>query len=114
MRPCSVEELASAYAAATRVYRHGPLTVAGRALTKHNPAVRPGSAYPVPLGDPDAVNDLAHEVIGSILFGPNTVLIPRGRIFDIVASDGRGLRFYEDWTFKGLLEPPRETAEGWR
>lgn len=107
MMRCSLNELTSAYAAATMTYRNGPLTVAGRALTKHNPVSRPESAFPAPRGGPDAVNELAHDIVGGILSEPDAVLILRGRIFDIVAPDGRGLRFYEDGSFKGLLEPPR-------
>ncbi len=102
---CTIGELKDAYNAATAPYKGGPLTVAGRALAKHNPISRPGSAFPIPTGNPAAVNDLAHEVVGEILSNPGTVKIPRGGVYDIVAPDGRGLRFNADGTLKGFLEP---------
>jgi hypothetical protein len=101
----TAEQLQNAYIAATAPYKSGPLSAAGRALTKHNSVARPGSAFPVPKGNAGAINDLAHEVVGDILANPNTVRVERGPVFDIVAPDGRGLRFHSNGTLKGFLEP---------
>ena len=103
--PCTVMEPASACDAATRPYRSGPLTVAGRALAKHNPVSRPGSAFPPTSGGPAALNERAHEVVGDILAHPRSVCIDRGNVWDIVSPDGRGVRFHADGSLKGFLEP---------
>ena len=102
---CTVGELEEAYSAAIVLYAGGPLTVAGRALAKHNPVSRPGSAFPLPTGNPAAINELAHEVVGEILSHPGTIKIARGSVYDIAAPDGRGLRFNSVGTLKGFLEP---------
>lgn len=101
----TVEELENAYNSATAPYKGGPLSEAGRALAKHNPVSRPGSAFPIPRGGPTAINDLAHDVVGEILRNPKSIRIDRGAVFDIVAPDGRGMRFFANGAFKGFLEP---------
>ena len=103
--PCTVVELAQAYDAAVRLHKGGPMTVAGRALAKHNPVSRPGSAFPVPTGNPAAINELAHEVVSGILSNRASLCRERGNVRDIIAPNGCGLRFHTDGTLKGFLEP---------
>jgi len=104
-RLCTISELREAYAAANAPHKRGPLTVAGRALAKHNPLSRPGSIFPVPTGDPATINLLAQEVVAALLSDPDTVKVDRGNVYDLIAPDGRGLRFQADRTLKGFLEP---------
>ena len=102
---CSVQDLEEAYDAATTLYAGGPLTVAGRALAKHNPLSRLGSAFPTPKGSPADINVLAHEVVAAILSDGATVKTERGAVYDITAPDRRGLRFHTTGALKGFLEP---------
>lgn len=102
---CTVAELVNAYAAATRLYKEGPLTVAGRSLAKHNPASRPGSAFPLAAGGPAAINERAHEVVGDILADPRSIRVERGNVYDVVSPSGCGLRFHAHGGLKGFLEP---------
>ena len=101
----TVEELNDCYQSAIALYADGPLTVAGRALAKHNPLSRPGSAYPIPRGSPADIKRVAHEVVAEILSDTAAVRIERGNVYDIVAPDGRGLRFHSGGALKGFLEP---------
>ena len=102
---CTVEERQKAYEAAIVLYTGGPLTVAGRALAKHNPVSRAGSVFPIPAGNPAAINNTAHEVVAEIVSELGTIRVERGRVYDLIAPDGRGLRFHADGTLKGFLEP---------
>lgn len=102
---CTIFELREAYTAANAPHKRGSLTVAGRALTKHNSLSRPGSVFPVPIGDPAAINLLAQEVVAALLSDPGTVRVNRGNVYDLVAPDGRGLRFQANGALKGFLEP---------
>ena len=102
---CTVKDLEEAYDAATTLYAGGPLTVAGRALAKHNPLSRPGSVFPIPKGSPADINALAHEVVAAILSERSAVKTERGAIYDITAPNGRGLRFHAAGALKGFLEP---------
>lgn len=102
---CTVEDLEDAYNAATALYAGGPLTAAGRALAKHNPLHRPGSAFPIPKGTPADINNSAHEVIAEILSDQATLKTDRGAVYDITAPDRRGLRFHAAGALKGFLEP---------
>jgi len=102
---CTIEERKESYEAAIILYAGGPLTVAGRALAKHNPISRAGSVFPVPTGNPATINEIAHEVVGEILSEIRTVRVERGRVYDIIAPDGRGLRFHVGGALKGFLEP---------
>ena len=102
---CSVKDLEEAYDAATALYAGGPLTVAGRALAKHNPLSRPGSAFPIPKGGPAEINTLAHEIVAAILSDGAAVKTERGAVYDITAPDRRGLHFHATGALKGFLEP---------
>jgi len=99
--------LAQAAAAADK----GDLSVAGRALQKHGN--RDGSAFPSAQGNPVAINEQAQQVVNEILNDPATTATQRntgrfGQVTDIVAPDGRGLRYDANGKLIGFLEPPKK------
>ncbi len=103
----SVGDLADAAAEIDR----GDLTLAGRALQKHGN--REGSAFPRAQGNPAAVNEQAKSVVDEILNNPATTVTQRtagrfGTVTDVVAPDGRGLRYDANGKFIGFLEPPKK------
>jgi len=59
------------------------------------------------------INQAARDTVEDILTHPGSTLVTseRGRyageVFDVIAPDGRGLRYGSDGRFIGLLEPPR-------
>ncbi|WP_373745616.1 MafB family polymorphic toxin [Neisseria dentiae] len=88
----------------------GGLTIAGRALQKHGN--REGSAFPRAQGNPTSVNLQAEKVVNDILNNPNTISTQRntgrfGKVTDIVAPDGRGLRYDSNGKLIGFLEPKK-------
>ena len=81
-----------------------------RAIDKH--AAQPGSAYPPAVGNQSAKNEAAAELARSILTNPQSTFVKGttgrfGEVVDVIAPDGRGLRFGEGGRFIHLLEPPR-------
>ena len=103
----SIDDLAQAAAAVDR----GDLTLAGRALQKHGN--REGSAFSSAQGNSAAVNEQAQQVVNEILNNPATTAIQRntgrfGQVTDIVAPDGRGLRYDVNGKLIGFLEPPKK------
>ncbi|MBY0510064.1 MAG: RHS repeat-associated core domain-containing protein [Rhodospirillaceae bacterium] len=96
----SIDDLSRA---AARADRNG-LTKAGRGLQKHGD--RPGSAFPQTKGGPNALNPTGQNVVDDILTTPGSQSTPNrlGGI-DVIAPDGRGLRFDADGSFRGFLEP---------
>ncbi|MFN7397198.1 MAG: RHS repeat-associated core domain-containing protein [bacterium] len=81
------------------------LTKAGRALQKHSD--RPGSAFNNPGSkSPGSLNPAGQNVVDDILTTPGTQVKPNrlGGI-DVVAPDGRGVRYNPDGSFRGFLEP---------
>ena len=96
--------------AATEVDR-GDLTLAGRALQKHGN--RDGSAFPSVQGNPAAINEQAQNAVNEILNNPATTATQRstgrfGTVTDIIAPDGRGLRYDANGKLIGFLEPPKK------
>nr|MDD9328812.1 hypothetical protein [Neisseria sp. 51.81] len=86
----------------------GKLTIAGRALQKHGN--REGSAFPSAQGNPISVNLQAEKIVNDILSNPNTIAKQRntgrfGKVTDITAPDGRGLRYDSNGKLIGFLEP---------
>ncbi len=86
------------------------LTVAGRALQKHGN--REGSAFPRAKGSPSLINLQAEKIVSDILHNPKTVATQRntgrfGKVTDVVAPDGRGLRYDSTGKFIGFLEPKK-------
>ena len=86
-----------------------PLTKAGRALQKHG--VRPETAFPKPQGNDDAISKTAKDIVNDILSNPNSKIIERsstgryGDVVDIVAPDGRALRYDKNGNWIGFREP---------
>lgn len=86
---------------------HG-ISPISRAVDKH--AFRAGSVYKPIAGSPDAKNRLSQELALQIMTNKNSVVIERsskrlGDYVDIIAPDGKGLRFGKNGNFIGLLEP---------
>ena len=98
----TIGELEGAYNSSIAPYNKS-LTHGGRALAKHG--IRPGTFFPAPTGSSADINELGHDVIGKILGNPRSMKFDHGDVFDIVAPDGRGIRYFMDGKFKGFLEP---------
>ena len=100
----SLDELSQAAKAADR----GGLTAAGRALQKHGD--RGGSAFPRVTGGPEAINRQGQSIVDDILTSPGSTNVTRyharfGKVTDIRAPDGRGVRYGPNGKFIGFLEP---------
>ena len=87
-------------------------TIASRAAAAVEAhGARPGSAWPPLTGDQQAKNSAAQRIVEEILNDPSSKTIfrpnhPRfGNCIDIVAPDGRGLRYDEQGNFITVLEP---------
>lgn len=84
-----------------------------RAIDKH--AGRDGSVFPKLTGNLEAKNNVAKQIFNEIMGDTSKtttvkdtpfVLSRYGQpVIDIVASDGRGLRFGKNGEFIGVLEP---------
>lgn len=84
------------------------LTVAGRALQKHG--VRTPNAFPDPGGTMGNISQAAQSYVDDILTHPGSVFIettrPRfGQVIEVIAPDGRGVRFNSLKQFIGFLQP---------
>jgi len=97
---------------AAELDKGGVLTKAGRALSKHGS--RPNSAFISTLRmSASEINQTARDVVEDILTHPQSTLVMSvrarygGEVFDVIAPDGRGLRYGSDGRFIGLLEPAR-------
>ncbi len=95
------------YFNAANILDKGELTKAGRALQKHGE--RLGSLFPKPQGNPQAINQQAAIVVVEILENPHSTFIQRhharfGKIIDIYAPDGRGIRYDSQNNFIGFIE----------
>ena len=98
------------FAAAADAPDRNGFTFAGRALQKHGS--RPGSAFPALGGNPATLNAAGRQIVDQILSDPGAVMRTGsnarvGDYVDIIASDGRGIRYRTDGSFVGFLEPPR-------
>ena len=95
---------------ASKVLDKGDLTLAGRALQKHGN--REGSSFPSAQGNPNKINEQAQKIVLDILNNPHTVIEKNtgrfGQVVDIIAPDGRGLRYSTDGKLIGFLEPSRK------
>jgi hypothetical protein len=97
--------------AAARVMDRNMLTKAGRALQKHSN--RSGSVYPRAVQNPQSLNSAGQHIVDDILTSPGSKVVPnRHGGIDVVAPDGRGLRYNPDESFRGLLEPQRLESGG--
>ena len=104
----TLEELSNAAKILDAADRGGELSLAGRALQKHGG--REGSAFPSAKGNPLAVNEQGQRIVDEILSDPlktyrQEELGRYGRVVDIRASDGRGLRYDSHGKLIGFLEP---------
>lgn len=105
----SRDDLSAAAAAPGR----GELTAAGHQLTKHAAGQRAGSgAFPALRGGSAQINEIAEFQVNDILTAPGSKFTQRthhnfGKVLDVTAPDGRGLRFDSEGRFVGFLEPPR-------
>lgn len=90
----------------------GQLSDAGRGLQKHGD--RAGSAFPAAKGKDGVINSTAQYTVDDILTNPGSTRSVNntgrfGQVIDVVAPDGRGVRFSADGKkFIGFLEPPRK------
>jgi hypothetical protein len=80
-----------------------------RAIQKHS--AREVTAFSPVTGNLAARNAAGRALADDILGNPATTFTQRttgrfGEVLDVVAPDGRGLRFGSDGQFIGLLEPP--------
>ncbi len=96
----SIEDLSRAAAAPDR----NQLTGAGGALQKHSS--RPGSAYSAGGTKARDLNRLGQEVVDGILRDPKSTW-RKNRVggLDVIAPDGKAIRFNPDGPFSGLREP---------
>ncbi|CAB3730034.1 Uncharacterised protein [Achromobacter insolitus] len=88
--------------------KSGQLSMAGRALQKHGG--REGSAFPPAKGNLSEINEIGQRMVEEIPNDPAKAVIVNntgrfGRVTDIVASDGRGVRFDATGRFIRFLEP---------
>jgi RHS repeat-associated protein len=86
----------------------GGLTAAGRNLQKHGG--REGSAFPAARGNAASINQQAQHIVDDILSNPGSTARTRhharyGDVTEIVAPDGRGIRYDNNNKFMGFLEP---------
>ena len=90
--------------------KSGQLSLAGRALQKHGS--REGSAFPSDKGSPSEINAQGQKIADEILSNPAATVTYKdtgrfGKVMDVIAPDGRGLRYDSNGKFIGLLEPPK-------
>jgi hypothetical protein len=99
--PPDLDDLSKAAGEADR----GNLTKAGRALQKHGD--RPGTAFDRPgSNSPKALNPAGQNTVDDILTNPKSQVKPnRLGGWDVVAPDGRGVRYNQNGSFRGFLEP---------
>ncbi|VVP60948.1 hypothetical protein PS880_06229 [Pseudomonas fluorescens] len=106
----TVDDLSSAGKLLDPADKSGQLSLAGRALQKHGS--REGSAFPSVKGSPSEINAQGQKIADDILSNPASTVTYKdtgrfGKVMDIVAPDGRGLRYDASGKFIGLLEPPK-------
>ncbi|MBX8547547.1 hemagglutinin repeat-containing protein [Pseudomonas cichorii] len=106
----SIDELSNAGKVLDPADKSGQLSLAGRALQKHGS--REGSAFPSVKGSPSEINAQGQKIADEILNNPASTVTHKdtgrfGKVMDIVAPDGRGLRYDANGKFIGLLEPPK-------
>ncbi len=89
---------------AARAADKNNLTKAGRALQKHSD--RTGSAFDAPSKKANDLNRQGQDIVDDILTNPGSSRRPNklgGE--DVIAPDGRGVRYNPDGSFRGFLEP---------
>jgi hypothetical protein len=80
------------------------LTKAGRALQKH--AARQGSAFATRATTATELNRLGEQIVRGILVDSRAARKPNRRGGeDVIAADGRGVRYDQGGGFYSFLEP---------
>ncbi|MEM6456450.1 MAG: RHS repeat-associated core domain-containing protein, partial [Acidobacteriota bacterium] len=80
------------------------LTAAGRSLQKHSS--RPASAFDTKLTRASDLNQAGQAVVDEIVMSPGAIhRTNRLGGIDVVAPDGRGVRYNSDGSFRNFLEP---------
>ncbi len=94
----------SAYLRAALEPDRNGLTRAGRALQKH--AARQGSAFATRATTATELNRLGEQIVRETLVDPRAVRKPNRRGGeDVIAVDGRSVRYDRDGAFYSFLEP---------
>lgn len=96
-----------------RLYSRNPTwrrSQAGYALQKHGNRV--GSIFPPAKGNAVAINGQGREIVDNILNDTGKTVLQSntgrfGQVTDIIATDGRGLRYDLNGKLIGFLEPPK-------
>jgi len=106
----SIDELSNAGRVLDPADKSGQLSLAGRALQKHGSRV--GSAFPSVKGSPSEINAHGQKIADDILNNRASIVTFKdtgrfGKVMDVVAPDGRGVRYDASGKFIGLLEPPK-------
>lgn len=106
----NIDDLSNAGKLLDPADKPGQLSLAGRALQKHGS--REGSAFPSVKGSPSEINAQGQKIADEILSNPATTVTYKdtgrfGKVMDVIAPDGRGLRYDSNGKFIGLLEPPK-------
>ncbi|WP_236455366.1 MULTISPECIES: two-partner secretion domain-containing protein [unclassified Pseudomonas] len=93
-------------AAASNPINKEGLTEAARALTKHASGQRATGTFPKLTGGIEKQNATALGIIDDVLKNPNSTFsnLSRGGL-EVRAPDGRGLRYNNDGSFSGFLDP---------
>ncbi|MCP2052736.1 UNVERIFIED_ORG: filamentous hemagglutinin [Pseudomonas fluorescens] len=106
----NIDDLSNAGKLLDPADKSGQLSLAGRALQKHGS--REGSAFPSVKGSPSEINAQGQKIADEILSNPATTVTYKdtgrfGKVMDVIAPGGRGLRYDSNGKFIGLLEPPK-------
>ncbi|WP_155865155.1 hemagglutinin repeat-containing protein [Achromobacter xylosoxidans] len=106
----NIHELSNAGKLLDPADKSGQLSLAGRALQKHGS--REGSAFPSVKGSPSEINAQGQRIADEILRNPASTVSYKdtgrfGTVMDVIAPDGRGLRYDSNGKFIGFLEPPK-------
>ncbi len=93
-----------------KILDKGDLTQAGRALQKHGGRI--DSVFPPVQGNTVAINEQGQSIVDNILNDTGKTVLQSntgrfGQVTDIIATDGRGLRYDLEGKLIGFLEPPK-------
>ncbi|WP_191629087.1 hemagglutinin repeat-containing protein, partial [Pandoraea terrae] len=104
----SIQDLSNAAKQPDSSDKSGELSAAGRALQKHGG--REGSVFPPAKGNPVAINEQGQKIVDGILTNPSSKVVQRdtgrfGQVIDVVAPDGKGVRYDANGNFITFLEP---------
>lgn len=106
----SIDEWSNAGRVLDPAGKSGQLPLAGRVLQKHGSQV--GSAFPSVKGSPSEINAHGQKIADDILSNRASIVNFKdtgrfGRVMDVVAPDGRGVRYDASRKSIRLLEPSK-------